>query len=68
MIILTQMTNYGIFAFIGASGFKLISHKILFINKKDNRNCSKVGKFLKKWQILWINYCKIINIWNATFS
>ena len=39
MIALTQITNNEIFAFVAALVFKLLSHKILFINRKDNRNC-----------------------------
>ena len=36
----TQMTNTEIFAFIAVVVFKLMSHKVLFINKKDNnRSC-----------------------------
>ena len=33
------MINAGIFAFIAVLVFKLISRKVLFINRKDNRNC-----------------------------
>ena len=39
MIVSTQITNSEIFAFIGVLVFKLLSHKILFINRKDNKNC-----------------------------
>ena len=39
MIALTQITNNEIFAFVAALVFKLLSRKILFINRKDNRNC-----------------------------
>ena len=35
----TQITNTEIFAFIAVLVFKLLSRKILFINRKDNRNC-----------------------------
>ena len=35
----TQITNTEIFALMAAPVFKLLSLKILFINRKDNRNC-----------------------------
>ena len=34
----TQITNTKIFAFIAALVFNLLSRKVLFINRKDNRN------------------------------
>ena len=34
-----QITNNEICAFIAALVFKLLSRKILFKNRKDNRNC-----------------------------
>ena len=64
----TQITNTEIFAFTAISVFKLLSHKILFIKRKDNRNCYKVGYCLRKQQISQLNYCKIINSWNTKFS
>ena len=39
MIAPTQITNTDIFAFIADLVFKLMSYKVLFINRKDNRNC-----------------------------
>ena len=39
MIASTQITNTEIFAFIAVLIFKLMSREVLFINKKDNRNC-----------------------------
>ena len=48
MITSTQVTNTEILAFIAVLVFKLLSRKILFINRKDNRNCYKVGYFLRK--------------------
>ena len=39
MIPSTQITNTEIFAFKTVLVFKLLSHKILFINRKDNRSC-----------------------------
>ena len=35
----TQITNTEIFAFIAVPVYKLLSRKVLFINRKDNRNC-----------------------------
>ena len=34
-----QITNTEIFAFISVLVFNLLSRKVLFINRKDNRNC-----------------------------
>ena len=39
MIVLTKITNTDIFAFITVIVFKLLSHKVLFIKRKDDRNC-----------------------------
>ena len=39
MIASTQITNTEIFAIIAVLVFKLLSHKVLFIDRKDNRNC-----------------------------
>ena len=39
MIASTQITNTEVFVFIAALVFKLLSRKVLFINRKDNRNC-----------------------------
>ena len=44
----TQITNAEIFTFIAVLVFKLLIRKLLFINKRDNRNCSKAGFFLRK--------------------
>ena len=68
MIASTQTTNIDIFAFIAVLVFKLLSHKVLFINKKDNRNCLKVGYSLRKHRVSQENYCKIINNWNERLS
>ena len=68
MVASTQITNTENFAFIAVLVFKLLRCKILFIKRKNNRNCYKVGYFLRKWQTSWVNYCKIINNWNAKFS
>ena len=68
MIASAQKTNTEILAFIAALDFKLLSRKVLFINKTDNRNCERVGYFLKTQQVSRVNYCKIINSWSAKFS
>ena len=39
MIASKQITSTKIFAFIAAPVLKLLSRKVLFINRKDNRNC-----------------------------
>ena len=39
MIASTQITNTEIFTFIAVLDFKFLSHKVLFINRKDSRNC-----------------------------
>ena len=39
MIASTQITNTEVFAFTVALVFKLLSRKVLFINRNDNRNC-----------------------------
>ena len=39
MMASTQRTNIEIFAFIAVLVFKLLRRKVLFINKKDNKNC-----------------------------
>ena len=38
MIASAQITNTEIFAFLAVLVFKLLSRKVLFVNKKDNRN------------------------------
>ena len=38
MIVLTQIANTEIFAFIAPPVFSLLRRKVLFANKKDNRN------------------------------
>ena len=39
MIASKELTNTESFAFTPVPGFKLLSRKVLFINRKDNRNC-----------------------------
>ena len=39
MIASIQLTNTEIFALIIVQVFKLLKRKVLFINRKDNRNC-----------------------------
>ena len=48
MITSTQMTFNGIFGLIAVVVLKLLRYKVLFINRKDNRNCYKVGYFFRK--------------------
>ena len=48
MIVSTQITNIEVFAFIAVLVFKFLSRTFLFINRKDKRNCLKVGYFLRK--------------------
>ena len=64
----TQTANAEIFAFIAALVFKLSSCKVLFMSRKDKRNCLKVGYFLRKYQTSRVNYFKILNNWNDKFS
>ena len=69
MIALTQITNTEIFAFIVVLVFKLLRLKVSLINKKDNRNCEKVGYLLRLlFRLHFFSWCKIINNWNAKFS
>ena len=37
-----------VFSFIAVLVFKLLGRKVLFINRKENRNCYRVGYFLNK--------------------
>ena len=39
MIASTKIKNTEIFAFMAVQVFKLLSRKVVFINRKDNRNC-----------------------------
>ena len=48
MISSAQITNTEIFAFVAVLVFKLLSREVLFINRKDNRHCQKVGYILRK--------------------
>ena len=68
MIVSTQITNTEISAFIVVIVSTLLNRKVLVINRKDNGNCEKVSYFLRKYQISLVNYCKIINSWNAKLS
>ena len=38
-IALSRLTNTDVFTFIDVLVFKLLSRKVLFINRKYNRNC-----------------------------
>ena len=69
MIALTQLTNTGIFAFVAALVFELLSCEIFVVNKKDIRNYEKIDNFFRKFKrISLANYCQIINCCNAKFS
>ena len=48
MITSIQVTNTEIFTFISVLVFKLLSCKVLFINRKCKRSCQKVGYFFKR--------------------
>ena len=48
MIALTQITNTEIFALIAVLVFTLLSGKVLFINRKDNRKLLKNRLLFKK--------------------
>ena len=48
MIISTQISITEVFVFLTVLVFKLLSRKVLFINRKDNRNCWKVRILFKK--------------------
>ena len=39
MIALIQITNTGVLVFIAVLVFKLLNPKVLFRNRRDNRNC-----------------------------
>ena len=45
---MAQITSIEIFALTAVLVFKLLSLKVLFTNKKDKRNCEKIGYFLRK--------------------
>ena len=62
MIGSTQITNAEICAFVVSLVFNLLIRKVLLIKRKGNRNCYKVGYFLRKWKISRVYYCKVIYI------
>ena len=39
MVASTQITDDEVFSFITVLVFKMLSRKVLFTNRKDNRNC-----------------------------
>ena len=67
MIASMQITNTKIFAFLVFLIFKTLSHNVLLIKRKDNRNCSKVHYFLREQKISLVSHCKITNSQNAKF-
>ena len=48
MIATALITNTEIFTFMAVLVLKLMSRTVFIINKKDNRNCEKLGYFLRK--------------------
>ena len=48
MIASLRITNTEVFVFIAVLVFKLLSHKVLFINRKDNRNLLRGRLLFKK--------------------
>ena len=68
MIASTQTTILKFSLIIDVLVFKLLHRRVLLIKRKDKIDCYKVGYFLRKKHISWVNYCKIINSWNAKFS
>ena len=65
MIASTQIIKTEFFALITVLVLKSLSRRVLFINRKDNRNCRLL---LRKQQISRANYCKFIHSWNAKVS
>ena len=68
MIVSKQIANTLMFEFIAVVVFNLLSRKVLFRNRQNDRNCEKVGYFFKKIPNFTVNYCKIINSWDGKFS
>ena len=64
MIASTQIANTKIFAFIAVLICQSLSRKVMWINRKHNRN----WLLSIKYPISRVNYCKMINCWNAKFS
>ena len=48
MIASLRITNTEVFVFIAVLVFKLLSRKVLFINRKDNRNLLRGRLLFKK--------------------
>ena len=79
MLASTQISNTATLAFIAVLPLRLLSCKVFFIKRKQkllksNLLFKKIANFTNKLlqnykqQISRINYCKIINSWDATFS
>ena len=66
MIASTRIRSTETFAFIAVLDFKLLSRKVLFINRKDKKKLLKSRLLFKK--ISWVNYFKFINSCYAKFS
>ena len=70
MIASTQITNTEIFAVVAVLVFNLLSPKVLFRNRKDNKKLLKSSLFFKKVANFTgkLQNCKIMNSWNAKFT
>ena len=55
------MTNTEVFAFTAVLVLKLLSRKVLFINRKDTRHCYKSRLVFKKIANFTGKLCNIIN-------
>ena len=63
MIASTQKTNTEIFAFIAVLVLRLLSRKVLFINRKDNRNCGFYSSVVFR-----LDDCNFKNLHKLSFS
>ena len=68
MIASIQIIKTKLFAFRTALVIKLLCRIVFYINRKNNKNFKKLNYILRKLQISWVNYRKLINSWNAKFS
>ena len=70
MIASTQITNSEIFAVIAVLVFNLLSRKVFFRNRKDNKKLLKSRLLFKKVANFTgkLQNSKIMNSWNAKFT
>ena len=68
MIASTPKSNTGIFAFISILVFRILNRKVLFINRRNNRNFKKNTLLFKKTAKFMGKLLQITNNWNAKFS